>query len=144
MSKFPFETNLLTVVVDKVYSYHDVPRLFTAKQVTPADKAGNLWLVLWADEHDLGGEDEGGLGGDNLRGQDDWLAVPISDERLSLVEAGKIDLHDAFRKAEGGEGVYVECPWPKGADKAKRVVLADLDPDLFHTPGVSLGKSDNG
>lgn len=136
MRKFPFDTDILAIEVDKVYFYHDVPRLFTAK-----DAAGKCWLVLWADEHEL--DDKGrkieNESEESSGGQDDWLAVPITDERLAKVEAGEIDLRDAFRHAEGGRGVYAECPWPKGVDTAKWVILADLDPNLFHMPGVKLG-----
>ena len=122
MTPFPFQTEMLVVTPREVYAYYDVPRLFSA-----VDGLGKLWLVHWVDEHEIG---EGG--------QDDWLCVRITEERLAKVESGEIDLHDALRRAVDGKGIYVESPWPKGADRARVVDLDGLDPGLFCEPGVTL------
>lgn len=118
----PFKTEDLELEIQKVYAYHDVPRLFSARSLE-----GELWLVHWVDEHE---HDAGG--------QDDWLCVRITEERLAKVERGEIDLHDALRRAEGGQGLLVEASWPNGLDVARVVALADLDPGLFCEPGVKL------
>jgi uncharacterized protein DUF6575 len=126
VTHFPFETDLLTVEVGDVFAYHDAPRLFMG---TCQNKG--TWLVLWADEHERG---ESG-------GQDDWLCVLLSEERELEVRTGKIDLATAFKEPESGNLVLVESPWgghPGDRDCAKVVKPGDLDPGLFHEPGVRL------
>lgn len=114
----------------RVYMYHDVPRLFSA-----TDNDNNIWMVLWVDEHDF----DNATPEKGYSGRDDWLAVKVSAERFAKIEAGEIDLHDGFRKAESGTGYYIESPWPDGQDTAKPVFLSYLESDTFHEPGVKLG-----
>ena len=123
-----FITDLITLTLVETLCYYDYPRLFTAK-----NEHGNLYLVQNADERELG----------DLNYVDDFLAVPVSTNRLEKIKAGTIDLHDAFKLAEGGRGIWIEHPWGekspnKHVETAREVILADLEDDLFTKPGVTL------
>ena len=123
-----FKTDLITLSHVETFHYYDFPRLFSAR-----DEQGNLYLVNNIDLRELG----------DLNYIDDFLAVPVSEDRLKQIAAGEIDLHDAFRLAEGGRGIWFEHPWGeespnKHVETAREVILAELEEDLFVKPGVTL------
>ena len=75
--------------IAEIYSYYDGPVLFSGVR----EATQSLYLIVFADEDD---------------DKDTWLCVMISPERLKQVEAGEIDLHDAFAKPEQGWLTYVQ------------------------------------
>lgn len=82
MSLLPTGTPLGVLQVIEIYHLYDGPKLFACANLT-----GQLYLVLWLGDDDLG---------------DEWLYVPVSQTRLGEIRSGRLSLRDASLAAEGG------------------------------------------
>jgi hypothetical protein len=68
--------------VHRVYEFYDGNRLFSA-----TDPDGKFLLFLWSDE---------------LPHSEVWLVLSLSAEGLRCMEAGEVDLNEAFTEPESG------------------------------------------
>lgn len=100
---------LLQLKVVETFLYYDEPLLFSA--VSENDQ---LYLVLATTPHE---------------GEDAWLYLPISAERLEDLKNGTIDTHSAFKKAEKPVLRLVE------PDKVEEVAGSSLTDDELPAPG---------
>lgn len=98
--------------IEEVYAYYEGPRLFMAQNA-----AGQRFLVVHAD---TSGDEE------------TWLYAPVSPDRIPLIRDGRIDLHDAFAKAENG-GL-----WELRGDKLRWITSSDVPKDLLPDSGERL------
>jgi hypothetical protein len=71
----------------EVFDYYDGPRFYSCR-----DKAGQLYLVYWVDETELGSS---------------WLYLRVSPERYGAVRRGDILIADALSQPEDGLALLV-------------------------------------
>lgn len=94
------EVSLKTTPETVYVRYDGVEGLLTAR-----DEAGHLYLFVFVDE------------ADEVEGYDSlFVALPLSDARYAELEAGKLNLRQAFLTPEEGELVMVSN-WPDGSTK---------------------------
>ncbi len=108
----------------ETYAYYDQPVLFSCKNA-----AGHLYLVVAADETDQ---------------NETWLYAGVSEERLSLIRSGAIDLHDAFADPEGGDLVRVIFPYNNQTGIQTDLIRPDqIHKDMLPVSGERLSFETN-
>ena len=104
----------------EVFDDFDGPRLFSCR-----DAAGRLYLALSVEDS---------------RTSQTWLYVAVSDTRYSDLEAGRIDLRDAFLASEDGAVWRVTIP-SIGESEVERLAATDMRSDWLPEPGELLAAS---
>ena len=103
----------------ETFEYYDQPVLFSCKNA-----AGHLYLVVAADENEQ---------------NETWLYAGVSEERLSLIRSGAIDLHDAFAAPEDGFLVQAIVPYDNRTPFRFETIQPDkLSKDMLPIPGERL------
>lgn len=91
----------------EVFDFYDGPRFYSCR-----DKAGQLYLVYWVDETDVGSL---------------WLYIRISHERYGAVRRGDLLIADALSQPEDGLALLVHS---QDADfSVKQLRAENIDPE---------------
>ena len=103
----------------ETYEYYDEPVLYACQDATER----RYLVVLSVDEP----------------GFQEWLYAPLSARRFQHVRSGGLDLHSAFRAAEGGFIFRLTLQRdPTAAGRGEWVPAQSLDDALLPTPGEAL------
>ena len=84
-------TQLGNLEIIETYEYYDKPLLFACQNTI-----GHIFLAVIIDETEV---------------EEVWLYAPISERRFNEIRAGKMDLHDAFSRAEDNQLYRVCIPY---------------------------------
>ena len=82
--------------VIEIYEYYDKPLLFACQNT-----AGQIFLAVLIDETEE---------------KEVWYYVPVSPLRFEQIRAGKVDLHDAFLRAEDEQVFKIITPQSHNSD----------------------------
>jgi hypothetical protein len=91
----------------EVFDYYDGPRFYSCK-----DKAGQLYLVYWVDETELGSS---------------WLYIRVSPERYGAVRRGDLLIADALSQPEDGLALLVLSRAENFT--VRQLVAEEIDPE---------------
>src|SRR5471032_2439947 len=80
-----------TLVLKNIYEFFEEPRFFSV-----SNEVGGLFIVYW-----IGDEDD----------YDKWYVIPISPERLELLERKRIDLYSSLVYQEQKTFYQVNIPY---------------------------------
>ena len=112
-------TQLGNLEIIEIYEYYDQPLLFSCQNAI-----GQKFLAVLIDETDT---------------VETWLYVPVSENRLNEIRSGKIDLHDAFSKAEDNQVYRVCIPYDQNIQaKLLYVNVNNLSDDDLPSKEASL------
>lgn len=107
-----------------VGTYWDEPLLYIAR-----GGGGELYLISWVDK---------------VAGSADlWFAIPMSENRSAAIQAGEIDLRDAFRLLESGLlwEIVLDRDSPSSTT-IQEIRNEDVDEDMLPAEGVRWGVGD--
>lgn len=91
----------------EVFDYYDCPRFYSCR-----DKAGQLYLVYWVDETELGSS---------------WLYLRVSPERYGAVRRGDLPIADALSQPEDGLALLVlSCA---EGFTVRQLIAEEIDPE---------------
>ncbi|MCL1468176.1 DUF6575 domain-containing protein [Argonema galeatum] len=105
----------------KEYDYFNRALLFSCR-----NSAGEIFLAVWVHE---------------TEDFELYLCVPISQQRLTEVETGALDVRDAFKKAELGLVYEVKIPHENSPDMIETIPCEKLREECLPKAGYLL-KSD--
>lgn len=120
-ANLPTSTILGVLTLLEVYSFYDVPRLFSCR-----NRADQIFLAVWVDEREHG---------------DTYLYAPLSQNRFAQIRSGGIDLATAFKESEDGFVFKVEHFFRSDESQnsvVEQVACADLSDDELPEPGERL------
>lgn len=119
MAFHPNFTQLGNLQIVEVYEFYDRPLLFSCRNST-----GHHFLALLIDETET---------------EEVWLYAPVSETRFAQIRAGKIDLHDAFAKAEDDRLYEIHAPHLQASPVEFRFIsVQDVPEDVLPLTGESL------
>lgn len=111
------DINTACVKIKKLYAYYDQPVLFLAEQ------DDQLYLAVYVDHSET---------------EDIFLYAPVSPDRVADIEGGKLDLHSAFKRVEGGFVYRVSVAIYKPQSRTEMIACENLDVEDLPLPGAYL------
>lgn len=115
----PVETTELgSLDILDVYVSYDGLRLFSCK-----DSSGQVYVAVWVDESDA---------------SEVWLYAPVSQNRLTDLEAGTIDLHNIFTQTETGSVLQITKFHQPDHPRVEAIACSEIPPEWLPAQGSSV------